>query len=210
MWAQGNNRFRWSVAFPIIESYDVDGWPLAREIFGSESYRRLYAHSSATLRPLNDNERTALNDLQITQREAFNSWIGIDDEFPFAEQSEIPQRISKLVDHDLGGAALEGETEERKGKLRRRAAWIANLFWQRRFKAGQVLCDNCKFDPACAIDREKYSIRTIMDVHHLNPLEEGKRYTTQDDFALLCPTCHRMEHMMLRKGETLLSAFEQN
>jgi 5-methylcytosine-specific restriction protein A len=51
MWAQGGNRNRWSVAFPIIESYRINGRPKAKGILGEAPYARLYAHSSATLRP---------------------------------------------------------------------------------------------------------------------------------------------------------------
>ena len=65
MWAQDSNRQRWSVAFPVIESYRVIGRPKAKAILGEESYTRLYAHSSATLRPLNDKERAAIAELEI-------------------------------------------------------------------------------------------------------------------------------------------------
>ena len=205
MWAQGTKRFRWSVAFPIIESYDVNGWPKAREIFGQDSYRKIYAHASATLRPLNNDERTVLDTLNLTRRVALNAWIGIDDEFSIAEMSEIPTRISKLIDQDLSGSALEGESVERMAKLRKRAAWIANKFWQQRSKEQKLQCDNCDFDPSSYLDSRQYSLRSVMDVHHLCPLEEGKRYTTTCDFALLCPTCHRIEHMLLQTGTSLFT-----
>lgn len=205
MWAQEGKRYRWSVAFPIIESYEIDGWPKANEVFDQESYRRLYAHSSSTLRPLNDRERQAIAALPLTPKQASNAWIGVEDEFAFAELSEIPLHIERQIARDLGGKALEGETEERKALFRRRAAWLANRFWQQRARDGLLTCDRCNFDPARVLDGSRYRLRTAMDVHHLNPLEEGRRYTTLSDFALLCPTCHRMEHMALRKGDSLLA-----
>jgi 5-methylcytosine-specific restriction enzyme A len=128
MWAQGSNRSRWSVAFPIIESYRINGRPKAKSILGEESYTRLYAHSSATLRPLNDGERAAIIDLEIEQVTALNAWIGIEDEFARAEMSEIDPRVRRLIDHDLSDPAIEGMTVERWARVRIRAAWKAHEF----------------------------------------------------------------------------------
>ncbi|MGH1574136.1 HNH endonuclease [Methylobacterium sp. P31] len=36
-------------------------------------------------------------------------------------------------------------------------------------------------------------------MHHLNPLEEGKRRTGFKDLALLCPTCHRIAHLRMKR-----------
>jgi 5-methylcytosine-specific restriction enzyme A len=65
VWAQDGKRFRWSVAFPIIESYRVVGHPKAKDVLGDAAYSRLYGHSSATLRPLNDEERAAIAQLEL-------------------------------------------------------------------------------------------------------------------------------------------------
>jgi 5-methylcytosine-specific restriction enzyme A len=89
MWAQGGNRHRWSVAFPIIESYRVNDRPKAKAVLVDNSYVRLYAHSSATLRPLNDTERAAIADLDIEPVSTPNAWIGIEDEFALANRSMI-------------------------------------------------------------------------------------------------------------------------
>ncbi len=35
---------------------------------------------------------------------------------------------------------------------------------------------------------------------------EGLRYTTAKDFALLCPTCHRVEHARIRAAAKEVSA----
>ncbi len=52
-------------------------------------------------------------------------------------------------------------------------------------KDGQISCEACGF-------RDEY--RAMFDVHHLKPLAAGKRKTTLDDLAVLCPTCHRWAH----------------
>ena len=50
MWAQQGRRRRWSVAFSIIESFEIQGRPPATEVLSPVAYKRLFQHSSATLR----------------------------------------------------------------------------------------------------------------------------------------------------------------
>jgi 5-methylcytosine-specific restriction enzyme A len=197
MWSQGGNRNRWSVAFPIIESYRITGRPKAKAVLGEQSYSRLYAHSSATLRPLSDEERTAITDLEIQRTATLNAWIGIEDEFALAESSEIDPRIRKLIDRDLSHPAIEGMTSERWVRVRTRAAWKAYEFLRGRIRTSTLRCDHCGFDPATRVDVTIIRPRSLLDVHHKHPLEEGVRYTNVSDFSLLCPTCHRIEHMRL-------------
>jgi 5-methylcytosine-specific restriction protein A len=196
MWAQGGKRYRWSVAFPIVESYAIAGRPKAKHVLGEVAYRRLYQRSSATLRTLNDDERTLIANLDLEQITASNAWIGIEDEFRMAEASDVNPRTQRLIDRDL--AALEGMPEERRIHVRRRAAWIADEFIRKRQKAGALVCDDCGFDPKRLFEPEQIRSRSLLDVHHKNPLDEGVRRTNLADFALLCPTCHRVEHVRLR------------
>ena len=198
MWAQHGNRQRWSVAFPIIESYRVSGRPKAKLILGEDSYARLYAHSSATLRPLNDVERAAIANLDLEPVSTPNAWIGIEDEFALAERSEIDPQVRKAIDVDLSTAAMEGITIERWARVRTRAAWKAGQFLRNRIKNKTLRCDHCSFDPANRIDISVVRPRSLLDVHHKHPLEEGIRYTNIADFELLCPTCHRIAHAMLK------------
>ena len=205
MWAQGQKRWRWSVAFPIIESFEIVGKPKASDVLDATSYRRLYAHSSATLRPMNDWEREQIGQLEIRRIPAFNAWIAIEDEMAAVDASEITGRSLRLLEQDLEAGALEGETEERRAKIRKRAAWLADRFIRIRRSAGSLHCDLCSFDPSTILNSKILSARTALDVHHKYPLEEGTRYTSTDDFALLCPTCHRMEHQLLKRGGTFFN-----
>jgi 5-methylcytosine-specific restriction protein A len=147
MWAKDGNRNRWSVAFPIIESYRVAERPKAKSVLGEKLYSRLYAHSSATLRPLNDQERAALSELEIEAVETPNAWIGIEDEIPIAERSEIDPHVARTIAQDMSDRALEGVPAERRARLRTRAAWIADKFLKRRVRDGTLRCDHCGFDP---------------------------------------------------------------
>lgn len=198
MWAQGEKRWRWSVAFPIVESYDIIDRPKAKDVLGEPGYRRLFQRSSATLRVLNQEERAALVNLELKQRPAENAWIGIEDEFALAEASEIDERIRRAIERDLPGWALEGIEEERRVKIRKRAAWLAHEFIKRRRRDKTLRCDECQFDPTKVSGLTGFNPRSLLDVHHMHPLDEGVRYTTVKDFALLCPTCHRIAHARLK------------
>ena len=140
-------------AFPVVESYDITTQPYARDFFSPAALQRLFAHPSATLRPLNDNERSAIAALPLRVRATSN-------------------------------------------------AWIAHKFVMHRQRTGTLTCDKCPFDPAALVNGTGVRPRTLLDVHHLHPLEEGRRVTTLADFALLCPTCHRFEHALLRASST--------
>jgi len=196
-WAEDGKRRRWSVAFPIIESYKIPTKPHANAVFSARSMRRLFAHPSGTLRPLNDFERSEIGDLPIVPQPAASAWIAIEDEIAIAESGPLPEDVMKLINEDLSDSALEGMAEDRRAQVRRRAAWLANRFVLERRKAGTLHCDQCPFDPVERLAGTVINPRSTLDVHHKHPLEEGKRRTTLADFALLCPTCHRIEHLLL-------------
>ena len=200
MWAIGQAKWRWSVAFPIIESYEIVTKPRAADVFGTTEYRKLYAVLTTGLRKLNDTAIERINELEIIRIAAPNFSIAVDGERAAVEASSISDLSKKLIDEDLSGTAFEGEAEERKLYIRKRAAWKADQFINERQNAKTLHCDVCGFDPAKKLNPEKFRPRTALDVHHKFPLEEGTRYTCTKDFALLCPTCHRMEHQLLKKA----------
>ena len=124
MWAKDGNRVRWSVAFPIIETYEIVDQPDASDVLGETSYRRLFAHPATLLRPLNERERVKLADLTIEPRAAINAWIAIEDEAEWAmqDEKEIPAPIRRNIDIDLRGA-MEGFSEERRVMVRGDRDW---------------------------------------------------------------------------------------
>ncbi|MDP3870421.1 HNH endonuclease [Phenylobacterium sp.] len=203
MWSQGADRIRWSVAFPIVETFEIEGRPSAREVFGEAGYRRLYAHPSKTLRPLKDEERHLLGELSIIRREVRNAWIAVEDEFAAADRSEIDPKTLTDIGDDLSDQALEGFTAEQWAKIRRRAAWLAEGFVRRRREAGTLSCDHCRLDPVSLIGQHNITPRSLLDVHHKHPISLGTRYSRIADFALLCPTCHRLEHRLLAGNSSL-------
>ena len=85
--------------------------------------------------------------------------------------------------------------------IRLRAASIAERFVDGRQRAGLLMCDECGFDPATRAAGTGVHPRSLLDVHHTRPLDEGVRLTTVADFALLCPTYHRFVHALMRSNE---------
>lgn len=201
LWARDGKRYRWAVAFPIVESYDVVDAPDARALFGEDRFRKLFAHPAGALRPLDGFERDALSELAIKPRVAINAWIGIEDEAEMAMRSQVSRKILREIGGDLADGALEGLTQERQQKVRMRAAWLAQKFVIRRQQVQKLFCDDCGFDPATKVDGTSVKARSLIDVHHKDPLAEGHRYTTMADFSLLCPTCHRFVHALQRSGK---------
>jgi len=202
VWAQRNKRVRWSVAFPIIESYRIINPPLIKDILSEASYKSLIQRSSATLRVLSSEEKDAISKLEIVKIETRNSWIEIEDEIRNAELSEINPDVFDLIAADFPATALEGETEERKLKIKKRAAWLAEKFAKRRARENTLKCDHCDYDPKQILLSETKYYRSLLDVHHTDPVSEGIRYTTENDFELLCPNCHRLEHVQMRIKQT--------
>lgn len=201
MWDENGSRRRWSVAFPIVESYDIIGRPLANAILGAESMQRVFGHPSAVLRPLNDAEREAIGQLELAPRQTRNSWMALQADVLKAERSQIDATIRQAIERDLSSLAVEGFTVEQLAKVRLRAAWLAQQFVMKRQRDGALICDACNFLPLTLIGDLGIKPRSLLDVHHLKPLEEGQRVTTLADFALLCPTCHRFEHAKLRLAQ---------
>jgi 5-methylcytosine-specific restriction endonuclease McrA len=115
-----------------------------------------------------------------------------------AKRLPIDPQLRMAIDRDLSEPAIEGMSKEYWMRVRTRAAWMAGRFLKDRTQNKSLRCDQCSFDPATRVDVSVIRPRSLLDVHHKHPLEEGVRYTNISDFALLCPTCHRIEHAMLK------------
>lgn len=136
---------------------------------------------------------------RINAYEQENYWEAIERECA-ALATFIPS--AKLVSdmaRDIPASAYEGMPVDQLQKIRHRASHLAKLFKERREKAGEMKCDHCDFDPVRRLEGTSILPRSVMDAHHQNPLAEGKRLTSTDDFDLMCPTCHRILHSLLRQ-----------
>jgi len=187
---------RWSVTFSIIASYEIEDPPVAREIFGRERCKRLLENQGSHLRELTDADRAALAHLKIVPRPILldeNNWQTIEQEAEWAAHSDVDPRIRACIEEDLAPLkASEGESERRLVWIRQRAAWLAQKFITQRQRNNKMHCDDC-----VRATLERYPDirpRALLQAHHKQPLAEGKRITTIDDYTLLCLPCHKAWH----------------
>jgi 5-methylcytosine-specific restriction enzyme A len=199
IWSDPAQRNRWSVAFPIVRTWEIIEKPKAHDVLSASVFSATYQSQNALLRSVSDRMREEISDLRVQEIPAPNVWIAVEDEVEIASLDNIPSSLQHDINKDLINA-LEGEETERKVKLKRRAAWLGQRFWFERKKASTLQCDDCGFDPATKASSAGLPTRSLFDIHHKNPMAEGVRRTTTQDLALLCPTCHRIEHVRLRKA----------
>jgi hypothetical protein len=125
-------------------------------------------------------------------------WRELERDASLAARSKLGARVGRDIRQDLASSAMEGLTQEQQLILRSRAAWLAARFAQRRWDAAELRCDRCGFDPCSRAEGTAVNPRSLMDVHHRDPLAEGVRVTELADFQLLCPNCHRFVHAVMR------------
>lgn len=81
-------------------------------------------------------------------------------------------------------SAIEGYAKERKSLAHHRNASLVTACKER----DKYTCQACGFNL-------RVRGRSIVECHHLAPLaSSGKRVTSVDDLATLCPNCHRIAH----------------
>jgi len=73
-----------------------------------------------------------------------------------------------------------------------------------RLEADNYKCRNCGFPSSAITDIADNSV--LVEVHHINPIQDGERETKIEDLVTLCPNCHRLIHAIGRKiGADMLS-----
>lgn len=161
MWSEPGKRNRWMAAFPIVESYEIVGFPKAKDVLGDERYRWLFHRSSSTLRRLEDIDRSLIANLKIKLIPATNYLLSIEQDVQAAERSQSSpymRAIGQQIDHDLRNTAFEGMREEVIGKIKKRARWLAYKFARASADAGTLRCDDCSFDPTSWKDLKPSSL----------------------------------------------------
>lgn len=61
-------RHQWSVAFPVVESYDIIGHPDAKRVFGEIEFKSLFQCTRAGLREVTDRQRELIAELEKTTK----------------------------------------------------------------------------------------------------------------------------------------------
>ncbi len=115
-------------------------------------------------------------------------------------QREILKEFTEVMVPDMELVGVEGaiRIELKWHKKRER-----DKDFVRKYKSKRADIEKC---PACNLDiMEEYGLRPIevLEMHHLEPLSQNKaqknKRITEDDVTLLCPTCHRVIHKLMKK-----------
>jgi 5-methylcytosine-specific restriction protein A len=195
MWATGDRRWRWSVAFPIIKSYEIIEKPLAEDVLGDEAYRTIFARLGGGLRDLPDSAREAIAQLEVRELPSVpNAWIDREDQL---RKESLNETIGFLDTDLLDAGILEGDRKQRHTEAANRSS-AAGAYATTR--ANSMRCDECGDDYAAQIAAYGIKGRSFFQVHHMIPLAEGPRLSrpTNADFCLVCPNCHVAMHARAR------------
>jgi predicted HNH restriction endonuclease len=105
------------------------------------------------------------------------------------------------LEYTEGGKVLRTHLRtERDGN----AARLAKELARKRSKNGKLTCEACACVPA-----DDYRGLDLVEAHHRIPLSRGVRATKQEDFAMLCPCCHRAVHRLINRGIDPGQAFSE-
>jgi hypothetical protein len=172
---------QWPVAVVLTEVYAIEGEPRLIEDLGFDD-RRILANAFDSVRrddALIGELWKALSDIQVRRRWEVTPPPGFRD----------PGRVQMFgtMYPAVSPSSTEGKRIRTESiKLERdRALARAVKEKNRSANSGVIVCEACEFRDAAS---------ALFDAHHLEPLATGIRESRIDDFAVLCPTCHRWAH----------------
>lgn len=125
------------------------------------------------------------------------------------EHLKFKKKISDYIfDRDIAESACTESAEDSKTegrriiqthvKRERNSVFSKKAKELFRQKNGRLFCQSCKFDKARCYGTIG---EQCIEAHHLKPLAQGTRKTKLNDFAMLCPNCHRMVHKIISLKE---------
>jgi hypothetical protein len=89
-------------------------------------------------------------------------------------------------------AAVEGEVHEELTRRRKRSPHLRKA----RLLMDEFTCQSCGFSVS---DTPLAAYGSVVEVHHVNPLSDTEiTETTLVDLVTLCPTCHRVSHVLAK------------
>jgi hypothetical protein len=179
---------QWPVAVVLSEVYAIEGEPRLIEELGFED-RRILANAFDAVRrddALIGELWKSLSDIEVRRRWDVRPLLGFRDPGKVQMFGSMYPKISP--------SSTEGKRiREESVKLERDRSLASTVKEDNRRKNGGVIvCEACEFSD---------TVGALFDAHHLEPLATGIRESRGDDFAVLCPTCHRWAHV---KSESTL------
>ena len=179
---------QWPVAVVLADVFSVVGWPHLVDDLGFPD-RKILLNAFDRVNRNEDNIAklwSALEKRDLVYRRDINRLPGFRDP---GEARLCQQFFPKLDMTSLEGQKFfkQSRIAERDPSLSRNAKDL-----NRKRNGNLIVCEGCDLADSDA---------GLFDAHHLNPIATGERQTHMEDFAILCPTCHRWAH---RKGSDRL------
>lgn len=116
---------------------------------------------------------------------------------PREPDKDIPQDIEYLE----GGKVLRSHLSTERDA---RAAKLAKELARKESKTGMIACETCG-----SVPEKDYNGLDLIEAHHRRPLAEGVRKTKLEDYAMLCPCCHRAIHKLINQGVEPVAGLKQ-
>jgi len=174
---------RWPVAVVISEVYAISGEPLLIEDLNFPNRKILANAYDGIRRDEGEILRLweALRECDVHRRSEIQLPAGFRDPGKVELYSTMYPRV---VASSTEGKKIWKEqlVTERGSKLGKEAKKQNRIL-----SGGMLRCETCDFS---------HEQNGAFDAHHLFPLACGVRETRIDDFAILCPTCHRLAHVL--------------
>jgi 5-methylcytosine-specific restriction protein A len=197
-WDKRGDRVRWSEAYPIIEAWEIVGWPKARDVLGLDAARRRCEQLSPFLKVLDDGDRAKLSAFELAPINLPADGLAAQYFRDLAIQSN---RLNGRSDTALTPedrclsedySSVEGMTKEQRVHIVLRDRHLVRLLKRN----APLKCMVCSYDPTSRGANPRQA-RAILEAHHTLPIHSGERLSTVRDLVLLCPTCHREVHQGL-------------
>jgi 5-methylcytosine-specific restriction protein A len=172
---------QWPVATVLSEVYGIEGQPHLVDDLGFPDRAILANAYDGVLR---DEERLeqlwkVLKDRPVTRRWDIRPLPG------FRDPGKV--QLCGSLYPNVPSSSSEGRRILQEVKVAERDRELSkSVKEQNRCRnGGQIVCDGCDL---------RDETRALFDAHHLDPLGTGPRWSKPENFAVLCPTCHRWAH----------------
>jgi len=116
----------------------------------------------------------------------------LNDLFNLLSREDRTSNIEKPEYVSIRKSFAEGELIQKECTRRTRNPGLVDA----RLRIDRWKCQSCGFPPVSI--KHLVTDETLLDVHHVDPLADGKRETKLDDLVTLCPNCHRLIHTLGR------------
>lgn len=104
------------------------------------------------------------------------------------------------LEYTEGGKVLRSHLRTERDST---AAKLAKGLARKRSKSGKLTCEAC-----ARVPETDYRGLDLIEAHHRTPLARGVRQTKPEDFAMLCPCCHRAVHKLINQEVDPFTALE--